>query len=111
MKWSQRANQAFFKVPFFVRQRVRKRVEEEAARCGAGEVSLEHVKTCQQRFLNKMEDEVKGYQVETCFGPGGCPNQAVIGDDLPQKIEERLPGGELTSFFKERGHGPPQPHH
>src|SRR4030042_5655185 len=111
MKWSEEANQAVSKVPFVVRQRVRKRVEEEAARCGAGEVSLKHVKTCQQRFLNKMEDEVKGYQVETCFGPGGCPNRAVIGDGLPQKIEERLAGGELKTFFKERGHGPPQPHH
>ena len=111
MKWSEEANKAVSKVPFFVRQRVRKRVEEEAARCGAGEVSLEHVKTCQQRFLNKMEDEVKGYQVETCFGPGGCPNRAVIGDDLPQKIEERLAGRNLKSFLKERVNGPLKLHH
>lgn len=111
MKWPEEANQAVSKVPFFVRQRVRKRAEEEAARCGAGEVSLEHVKTCQQRFLNKMEDEVKGYQVETCFGPGGCPNRAVIGDDFPQKIEERLAGRNLKSFLKGRVNGPLKLHH
>ncbi len=73
MKWSEEAEAAVSKVPFFVRKRVKKRVEEEALRCGAKEVLLEHVHTCQKRFLNRMEDEVKGYQVETCFGPTGCP--------------------------------------
>jgi hypothetical protein len=44
---------------------VRKRVEEETARLGKQEVTLEHVRACQKRFLARMEDEVKGYQVET----------------------------------------------
>jgi len=77
MKWIKEAEEAVGKVPFFVRKRVRKRVEEEAARDGAGQVTLDHVKTCQQRFLNRMEEEVMGFQVETCFGPSGCPNRAV----------------------------------
>jgi len=111
MKWTEKANEAVSKVPFFVRKRVRKRVEEEAARCGASEIRLEHVKTCQQRFLNKMEDEVKGYQVETCFGPNGCPNRAVIYDDFPQKIEERLARRNLKSFLKEKVNGPLKLHH
>ncbi|MDO8957596.1 MAG: hypothetical protein Q7W38_12220 [Deltaproteobacteria bacterium] len=32
MKWNAEANEAISKVPFFVRKRVRRRVEEEAAR-------------------------------------------------------------------------------
>ena len=111
MKWTEEANEAISKIPFFVRKRVKKRVEEEALRCGAKEVSLEHVKTCQRRFLTQMEDEVKGYQVETCFGPTGCPNRAVSWKDLTEKIEDRIAGRNLKSFLKERVQGPLKLHH
>ena len=90
MKWSREAKEALSRVPFFVRKRVKKRVEEETASCGAEEVAIEHVRTCQKRFLDRMEDEVKGFQVETCFGPGGCPNRAVNSDGLPKKLEQKL---------------------
>lgn len=111
MKWTDEANEAVSKVPFFIRKRVRKRVEEEASRCGASEVSLEHVKTCQKRFLTQMEDEVKGYQVETCFGPTGCPNRAVIYEDFSRKIEDPLSQRDLKSFLKEKVKGPLKMHH
>lgn len=111
MKWADEANEAISKVPFFVRKRVRRRVEEEAVRCGSSEVRLEHVKTCQKRFLDHMEDEVKGYQVETCFGPTGCPNRAVADKDLAQRVEERLSARNLKSFLKERVSGPLKLHH
>jgi anaerobic sulfite reductase subunit C len=111
MKWSAEANGALSKVPFFVRKRVKRRVEEEATRWGAGEVGLEHVKTCQKRFLNHMEDEVRGYQVETCFGPSGCPNRAVISEDFSKKVEERLAQRDLKSFLKDRVKGPLKMHH
>ncbi len=111
MKWSQEADEAISKIPFFVRKRVKKRVEEEAVRCGAEEVLVDHVRTCQRRFLNQMEEEVKGYQVETCFGPSGCPNRAVIFDDFLKKIEERLAGRNLKSFLKDRVKGPLKMHH
>jgi dissimilatory sulfite reductase (desulfoviridin) alpha/beta subunit len=111
MKWSVEAEAAVSKVPFFVRKRVKKRVEEEALRCGAKEVHLQHVQTCQKRFLNQMEDEVKGYQVETCFGPTGCPNRAVTWDDLSRKVEDRIAQRNLKSFLKERVQGPLKIHH
>ncbi len=111
MKWTKEADEAMGKVPFFVRKRVRKRVEEEAARCGANEVSLGHVKTCQRRFLNRMENEVQGYQVEACFGPSGCPNRAVHYDNLVKKIEESLSRRNLKSFLKGKVNGPLKMHH
>lgn len=111
MKWIKEAEEAVSKVPFFVRKRVRKRVEEEAARMGSGEVTLEHVKTCQQRFLNRMEEEVKGFQVDTCFGPSGCPNRAVACDDLSRKMEDLLSGRNLRSFLGEKVKGPLKLHH
>jgi len=111
MKWSNEANEALSKVPFFVRKRVRKRVEEEAAGREADEVILEHVRTCQKRFLNKMEDEVRGFQVETCFGQTGCPNRAVNSDGLPERLEKNLSKRNMKSFLKERVNGPLKMHH
>ena len=111
MKWTEEAEAAVSKVPFFVRKRVKKRVEEEALRCGAKEVRLEHVQSCQKRFLNQMEDEVKGHRVETCFGSAGCPNRAVTWDDLSQKIEDRVAKRNLKFFLKERVQGPLKLHH
>jgi anaerobic sulfite reductase subunit C len=111
MKWTREAEEAVCKVPFFVRKRVRKRVEEEAARVRAGQVTLEHVKNCQQRFLGRMEEEVKGYQVETCFGPSGCPNRAMACDELPGKIEDLLSRRDLRSFLAGKVKGPLKLHH
>jgi anaerobic sulfite reductase subunit C len=111
MKWTKEADEAMAKVPFFARKRVRKRVEEEAARRGDGEVRLEHVRTCQRRFLEKMEEEVKGYQVEGCFGPNGCPYRAVGYKDIFARVEERLAGRNIRSFLKERVQGPLKMHH
>jgi len=111
IKWSNEANEALSKVPFFVRKRVKKRVEDEAARLKAGEVTLEHVRACQKRFLDKMEDEVKGFQVETCFGRNGCPNRAVNSDGLCEKLGESLSKRNIKSFLKKRVNGPLKMHH
>ena len=111
MKWTEETEKAIAKVPFFVRKRVRKQVEEEAARCGCGKVCLEHVNACQRGFLQKMEDEVKGFQVETCFGSSGCPHRAVVYEDLSKKLEERLSRKNLKAFLKGRVDGPLKIHH
>ncbi len=111
MKWNKDAKEALSKVPFFVRKKVKKRVEEEAVRLRAGEVTIEHVRTCQRRFLNKMEDEVKGFQVETCFGQTGCPNRAVNSDGLTEGLETDLSKKNIKSFLKERVKGPLKMHH
>ena len=111
MKWSDEANEALSKVPFFIRKRVKKRVEEEAAGRAADEVTMEPVSTCQKRFLDRMEDEVKGFQVETCFGPTGCPNRAVNSDGLAERIEKGLSKRNMKSFLKKRVNGPLKMHH
>jgi anaerobic sulfite reductase subunit C len=111
MKWSKQAEEAVSRVPFFVRRRVKKKVEEEAAERGSNEVTLEHVKACQKRFLNNMENEVKGYQLETCFGPGGCPNRAVVEEDLVRNLEELIAAKNLREFLKQRVEGPLKMHH
>jgi anaerobic sulfite reductase subunit C len=111
MRWHSEAAKAVKRVPFFVRKRVKTRVEEEAARREDTLVTLEHVETCRKRFLNGMEDEVKGYQVETCFGPGGCPNRTVISNGLVEKIERMFTERNLKSFLQEKVGGPLKFHH
>ncbi len=111
MKWTAEAEGAVSKVPFFIRKRVKKRVEEEAERQGNPVVTLDLVKTCQQRFLQNMDREVKGYQVEACFGPTGCPNALVVDPELVQKLEEKLEQRNLRGFLKEKVQGPLKMHH
>jgi anaerobic sulfite reductase subunit C len=111
MEWTKQAEEAISKVPFFVRKRVRKRVEEEAVARGAREVGIEHVSACRKRFLDNMESEVRGFQVETCFGPGGCPNRAVTDERMAGRMEEILRVNDLRAFLKERVVGPLKVHH
>jgi anaerobic sulfite reductase subunit C len=111
MKWTEEAEKAVSRVPFFVRKRVRRKVEEEAERRGSRLVTIEHLRDCQKRFLKSMADEVKGYQVETCFGPGGCPNRAVKDDDLAEELERLLRDKNLRDFLLSRVKGPLKMHH
>jgi dissimilatory sulfite reductase (desulfoviridin) alpha/beta subunit len=58
-----------------------------------------------------MEEEVKGYQVETCFGPSGCTNRAVVCGSLPADLKKTLSRRKLKGFLKERVEGPLKMHH
>lgn len=111
MKWAQDAEDKISRVPFFVRKRVRKKVEEEATRRGASEVRVEHVLAAQQRYLTNMEEEIRGYQVERCFGESGCPNRAIQESSLAARVEALLQAKDLKSFLKARVEGPLKMHH
>jgi len=101
MKWTDEAEAAVKKVPFFVRKRVRLRVEEEATAAGKKRVSLADVKATQARFLSKMDSEIKGYQLDICFGPNGCPNRANPGDQLLERLETLFKKADILSFLKQ----------
>ena len=111
MEWTKEAKERIAKVPFFISNRVKKRVEEEARQSGAKVVTVTHVQACQKKFLHQMEDEVKGYQVETCFGASGCPNQAVSSETLVKKIKAKLAQKNMKAFLKEKVGGPLKFHH
>lgn len=111
MEWSSEALDAVARVPFFVRKRVKKRIEEEASREGAKQVLIRHVEACKRRFLERQEEEVKGYAVETCFGAEGCPHGVVESRDLVSAIEALLAGKKLREILRERVQGPLKLHH
>jgi anaerobic sulfite reductase subunit C len=87
---------------FFVKTRVKRKVEEEAENQGATVVTAGHVNTCKNGFINKMEDEVKGFQVETCFNSGGCPNSAIDINAISDSLEKTLLNEDVKGFLKER---------
>jgi len=99
MEWEKDAEQAIKKVPFFVRKKVKTRVEKEAGDAGKVRVSLADVKATQKRFLNKMDSEIKGYQLDACFGSGGCPNRILVSE-LQDKIEGLLKEEDLLGFLR-----------
>ena len=105
------AEAAIKKVPFFVRKKVRTRIETETAAAGKKMVSLSDVKAAQARFMSKMSSEIKGYQIDTCFGSSGCPNPANKCDVLVKKIESYLENTDLLKFLKERVQGDLKYHH
>ena len=111
MKWTDEAEDAVKKVPFFVRKKVRARVEKEAVAAGREIVSINDVQASQKRYLSDMSSEIKGYQLDICFGPTGCPNRAIKGDNLLQRIEAVLKEEDLLSFLKDRVSGKLKFHH
>lgn len=111
MKWSADAETAIGKVPFFVRKKVRARVEKEAAGAGKGRVTLADVKATQARYLKNMSREVKGYQVDVCFGASGCPHRAVADDRLVERIEKIMASADLLGFLRKRVRGDLKFHH
>ena len=111
MRWTPKAEAAVKKVPFFVRKKVKARVEKEARQAGKPVVALIDVKATQKRYLSNMAAEVKGYQLETCFGPNGCPHRANPSDRLIQRIEGALKQADLLAFLKARVQGDLKFHH
>ncbi len=75
------------------------------------ETPLGHSHTDRKRCLAAMENEVSGYQVETCSGPGGCPNRAIVCEGLAEEIGKRLIKHDLKAFLKKIVPGPLKIHH
>jgi dissimilatory sulfite reductase (desulfoviridin) alpha/beta subunit len=111
MKWTAEAEEALKRVPVFVRRRVRARIEKEAGAEGKAAVTLKEVETSRRRFVSGMQSEVRGYQVDTCFGPSGCPNRARSAEVLLARIERLLKTADLLAFLKKSVQGDLKFHH
>lgn len=111
MKWTDDAEAALKRVPFFVRKRVRTRVEKEARDSGKTKVTLADVDATKARYLAGMQSEVKGYQLDTCFGPSGCPHRAVGSNGLTERVEAVLRKEDLLGFLRGRVAGELKFHH
>ena len=113
MKWSRDAENAILKVPFFVRKKVKKKVEDFVGQKGKTSVELLDVNELKQSFLSKggMEKEIKGFEVTNCFGGAGCPNTANSGTLLAKDIEKIFEKEDILSFLKQSVKGDLKFHH
>jgi anaerobic sulfite reductase subunit C len=111
MKWSPEAEAVLRSVPFFVRKKVRSRVEDDVRRAGRNEVDVTDVHDSRKRFLENMSSEVRGYQLDACFGSGGCPNRAVPTESLRRRLEAVLEEAGLLAFLKAEVSGDLKFHH
>jgi len=101
MKWTEEAEKAIEKAPFFVRKKVRARVENEAMAAGRKVVTILDVKIAQKRYLTNMSSEIKGFQLDTCFGSVGCSNRAVESNSLFNSLENMLAKEDILNFLKQ----------
>ena len=113
MKWSEDADKAMRKVPFFVRKKVKKKLENFVAQKKKAIVELSDVNELKAKFLSKggMEKEIKGYEVATCFGESGCPNAANSSALLAKDIEQMFEKENILCFLKETVKGDLKFHH
>jgi len=111
MKWTPEAEDAVKNIPFFVRKKVRSRVEKEAVAEGKEVVTLAEVNATRMRFISGMDSEIKGYQVEECFGQTGCPTRVVSGETLLKKIEELFKEENILDFLRRNVKGKLKYHH
>ena len=111
MKWSNQAQDALNKVPFFVRKKVKKSVEAHVRKRGGERVGIEDVNASKKAFLSGMAKEVKGYQVDLCFGDGQCSNTANPCGTLMKEAEAIVDSARLLDFLKENVQGGLKFHH
>ncbi len=111
MIWTEEAQKALARVPFFVRGKVRCEIEKEAAEQGSHSILLRHVRDCREKFLSGKSFEPRGFQLETCFGSGGCENRAIESEALVDELERLLVRRNIAGFLKKRLSGPLKMHH
>ncbi len=113
MKWSLEAEAAIKKVPFFVRKKVKKKVEAHVEGKGKKNVDLKDVTSLKKQFLSKggMEKDMQGYDISTCFGGEGCPNSASSCAGLSGDIQDLMDKADILSFLKANVQGDLKFHH
>ena len=114
MIWEKEADAAIKKVPFFVRKKVRNRVETFVSDKGGDRVTLKDVQALKKKFLSKggMDKEIKGYDVSACFGGEGCPNSvAPSTGQLVKDIEALMEKANILAFLKSNVKGGLKFHH
>ena len=113
MIWSEEAKNAVGKAPFFIRNRIRNKVEEFAKDRGKTRVDMDDVNDLKQQYLSKggMQKEIKGYGLTACFGNSGCPSRILDTASLLDKMEAVLRKARLYTFLKNTVKGDLKFHH
>lgn len=99
MPWEAEAESAVEKAPFFVRAKIRAKVEEFCKSEGRNKVSLDDVNKAKASFTKDMQKQIKGYQIASCFSSSGCPNRMFDSENLLKRLEAELIKSDILSFL------------
>jgi len=111
MRWEPEAEALLKRVPFFVRGRVKKKVEEFVRSRGKDVVTAEEMLAAREALREKTASVEEGFAVEGCFGSTGCPNAVTNSSALLDRLEEVLRQEDLTGFLRQKVKGPLKHHH
>ncbi len=111
MRWEPEAEALLKRVPFFVRKKVKKKVEEFARERGEATVTKEVMLAAREALRDKASQAEKAFSVEGCFGLSSCPNAVTSSEELLNRLEKILEEKNLTSFLKQKIKGPLKHHH
>ena len=100
--WDSKAEKMLRRVPFFVRKRVRTKVEEEVAAAGRSCVTSGDLEESKRKHLQSLSEGIKGYSLDACFGSSGCQNAVVASADLVSNLEKSLDKADLLTFLRSR---------
>ena len=98
MPWEQAARAALENVPFFVRKKVKARIEATALAQGRSCVTLKDVHLARKAFMEGQETMITGFKVENCFASGGCPNR-VLETDQKELPARSVGQGDSSRYF------------
>jgi anaerobic sulfite reductase subunit C len=102
MTWDIEAEKMLRRVPFFVRKRVRMKVEEEVAAAGRNCVTKGDLEESKRKHLKSLSEGIKGYSLDACFGSSGCHNAVVASADLVSNLDNLLEKADLLTFLRSR---------
>ena len=100
MSWDSEAEKTLRRVPFFVRTKVRKKVEEEVAAAGRNRVTKTDLEESKRKHMKSLSEDIRGYSLEACFGSSGCHNAVVASADLVSNLENLLEKADLLTFLR-----------
>jgi anaerobic sulfite reductase subunit C len=98
--WDSEAEKMLRRVPFFVRKRVRTKVEEEVAAAGRNCVTTGDLEESKRKHLKSLSEGIKGFSLDGCFGSSGCQNAVVASADLLSNLDNLLEKADLLTFLR-----------
>jgi anaerobic sulfite reductase subunit C len=102
MTWDSEAEKMLRRVPFFVRKRVRTKVEEEVAAAGRNCVTAGDLEESKRKHLKSLSEGIKGFSLDACFGSSGCHNAVVASTNLLSNLDSLLEKADLLTFLRSR---------
>lgn len=100
--WEKDALEIINHIPFWVRSKVKKKIEQWAQGKGINTITAQVLTEAKRELKDNAATVEKGYSVEACFGRFGCKHAVTSSEELLKKLETLLEEEKITSFLKKK---------